>query len=272
MQTTTTITNAPPFVPRTAGGIAFDDAGDGDLALLLMPGWCGPRTVFRPLLAALTGRVRALALDWRGHGDSAPAAGDFGYPELLDDARAVLDAAGVRRVIPVGLAHAGWAAFDLRRALGAARVPAVALIDWMVLGAPPPFFGALAGLQDPAGWSQVRDALFSMWTTGVESRAVHDYVAEMARSDRAMWARAGREIGARFAAAPDPLASFAEEQCPTLHVYAQPADPRFLSAQQAYAAAHPWFTVHRLDGRSHFPPLEVPAELATRLLALAASV
>src|SRR5262245_59894606 len=104
---------------KTAQGIAFDDVGAGDTALLLMPGWCGPRTVFRPLLADIPDHVRAIAIDWRGHGDSSPAAGDFGYTELLADATAVLDAAGVKRVIPVGLAHAGWAALDLRRALGA---------------------------------------------------------------------------------------------------------------------------------------------------------
>jgi len=50
---------------KTAGGIAFDDVGDGDLALLLLPGWCGPRTVFRPLLAELASHVRAIAIDWR---------------------------------------------------------------------------------------------------------------------------------------------------------------------------------------------------------------
>src|SRR5262245_8490041 len=138
---------------KTAGGIAYDDVGAGDVTLLLMPGWCGPRTVYRPLLAELGSQVRAIAVDWRGHGDSAPATADFGYAELLADAVAVLDAAGADRVIPAGLAHAGWAAIDLRRTLGASRVPAIALIDWMVLGGPPPFFAALAGLQDPEQWS-----------------------------------------------------------------------------------------------------------------------
>lgn len=257
---------------KTAGGIAFDDVGDGDLALLLLPGWCGPRTVFRPLLAELASHVRAIAIDWRGHGGSDPATGEFGYAELLADATAVLDTAKVERVIPVGLAHAGWAAFDLRRTLGAARVPAIALLDWMVLGAPPPFFDALSGLEHPEQWSHVRDRLFAMWTTGVASPAVHDYVGEMRRADRAMWARAAREIAARFAAEPHPLASIEKERCPTLHVYAQPADPGFLAAQQAYAAEHPWFTVHRVAGSSHFPPLEVPAEVAARLAAFVASV
>ena len=87
-----------------------------------------------------------------------------------------------------------------------------------------------------------------------------------------MWARAAREIGARFGAAPSPLASIATDPCPTMHVYAQPADPGFLAAQQAYAAEHPWFTVHRVAATSHFPPLEVPGEVAGRLVELATAV
>jgi hypothetical protein len=47
---------------------------------------------------------------------------------------------------------------------------------------------------------------------------------------------------------------------PTLHLYAQPADPEFLDAQRRYAAERGWFRVHRLDARSHFPTFEVPGE------------
>lgn len=265
-------THASRVHTKRVGGIAYDDVGAGDTALLLMPGWCGPRTVFRPLLTELATQIRAIAIDWRGHGESDPATGDFGYQELLADVVSVLDAAGVKRVIPVGLSHAGWAALDLRRMLGAERVPAIALMDWMVLGAPPPFTGALAGLQHPEQWAHVRDQLFAMWTTGVTAQAVHDYVDEMKRTDRTMWARAAREIAARFAAAPSPLASIANDVCPTTHIYAQPADPGYLAAQQAYASEHPWFTVHRISGTSHFPPLEMPGEIAARLLSFVASV
>jgi len=256
---------------KTNTGIAFDDVGDGGPALILLPGWCATRTVFRPLLADAARNRRVLAVDWRGHGGSDPAAADFGFRELLDDVRAVLDMAGVDRVIPVGTAHAGWTAIDLRHALGPDRVPGVVLVDWMVLGAPPPFAGALAGLQDPARWEQVRAQLFAMWTTGVTSQPVLDFIDEMASFGEAMWARAAREIGARFAAQPRPLAALESDGCPTLHVYAQPADPGVLAAQQDYARSHPWFEVHRLTAASHFPSLEVPHDLGGRIEAFAAA-
>jgi pimeloyl-ACP methyl ester carboxylesterase len=79
-----------------------------------------------------------------------------------------------------------------------------------------------------------------------------------------MWSRAGREIGAAFKKHESPLAVLERmaPPCPTLHVYAQPEDPGLLSAQQSYAAAHPWFQVQKLDARSHFPTIEVPGPLA----------
>jgi pimeloyl-ACP methyl ester carboxylesterase len=251
----------------TSPSIAFDDVPDREPALLFMPGWCGTRDVFRPLFGHLD--RRAVALDWRGHGGSEQVLDDFGFTQLVDDAETIIVACGALRVIPVGLAHAGWVAIELRKRLGAERVPGVALIDWMVLGAPPPFFDALRALQEPSSWLAVRTKLFERWTTGVESRAVHDYVAQMATQGFEMWARAGREIAAAFAACPAPLDALDALACPTLHVYAQPADAAFLAAQEQYAASHPWFRVRRVAAASHFPMLEASAEVAAELVAFA---
>ena len=248
---------------KTKPEISFDDVGDTEPALLMLPGWCGPRDAFRPLLPHV--RHRALAVDWRGHGGSDPATGEFGTAELVEDALAVIEAAGVGRVVPAATAHAGWIAIELRRRLGPARVPGVALIDWMVLGAPPPFVDGLRALQRPEAWEAMRARLFAMWTEGVAEQAVHDFIARMATFGFDMWARAGREIAAAFAACPVPLSALEPLGCPTVHIYAQPADPGFLAAQQLYAATHPWFTVEKLVAASHFPSLEVPRELAIAL-------
>lgn len=48
---------------------------------------------------------------------------------------------------------------------------------------------------------------------------------------------------------------------PVLHLYAQPEEPGYLAAQQAFAASHPWFQVFKLEARSHFPMYEVPDEM-----------
>lgn len=47
-----------------------------------------------------------------------------------------------------------------------------------------------------------------------------------------------------------------------LHLYSQPRAADFLAAQEAFSREHPWFTVRRLDGVSHFPQLEATVETA----------
>jgi pimeloyl-ACP methyl ester carboxylesterase len=242
--------------------IAYDRVGDGEPALLMLPGWCADRTYFTDLLA-LTGRQRtSVALDWRDHGGSERTGADFGSADLVADALTVIEQSGLDRVVPVAASHAGWVAIELQRRLGAERVPGMVSLSWMVLGPPPPFLSALAGLQDPAQWEQVRAALFEMWTTGVESSAVHEYVARMSQYGFEMWSRAGREIAAEFEHEPSPLAAVA---APFLHVYAQPTDDGFLEAQQEFAAQHPWFHVQRVPGHSHFPGVEEPARTAAAI-------
>ncbi len=244
--------------------IAFDDVGDGETTLLCLPGWAAPRSVFRPLYRELAENHRVVALDWRGHGGSAAAPADFGHEDLVNDALAVVEAAAVKRLIPVATAHAGWIAIELRKRLGPEKVPAIVLLDWMVTGAPPGFLDALRGLENEASWSGVRASLFERWTTGVSDPAVHAFVKEMGKLGFDMWARGGREIGAAFRKHQSPLA-FLERMtppCSTLHLYAQPQDPGFLEAQRSYAASHPWFQVERLDARSHFPTLEAPERVA----------
>ena len=134
------------------------------------------------------------------------------------------------------------------------------------LGTPPDFGEALAALQDPRHWSAARAQLFGLWGEGVDNAAVHSYINSMGEYGFDMWARAGREIARAFADVPVPLAALAELAdagipCPTLHLYAQPRDDGYLAAQQRYAAEHPWFQVRRLDATSHFPCLEVPADI-----------
>jgi pimeloyl-ACP methyl ester carboxylesterase len=255
------------MVRRTPTGVAYDDRGAGDLALLLLPGWCGPRTLFEPLAARLDGRVRTLAVDWRGHGDSPQPDDDFGFTELADDAMAVIENSGAELVVPVAVSHAGWVAIELRRRLGTARVPRLVFLDWMVLGAPGPFLGALQDMMAPATTRAVVDQITAMWTAGLELPTLAAYVASMAAVGDDMWARAAREIAAAFDAFGSPLETVAslDPPPPTLHVYAQPPDDDYLDAQQRFAADHSWFEVSRLDAASHFPVFEVPGAIAELL-------
>jgi pimeloyl-ACP methyl ester carboxylesterase len=244
--------------------IAYDDLGSGNAALLFLPGWCVSRRVFQSLPQRCAERHRVLALDWRGHGESGDVHVEFGTPDLVEDAIDVVRAAGARRIIPVALAHSGWVALELCRQFGS-RVPGVVLIDWLVLEAPSPFLDALRALQQPALWASVRDHLFALWAQGIEQPYLEQFIQrDMGRYDYGMWARAGREIDRAYARYQSPLAAFAAYggKFPVEHLYSQPDAPEYLAAQVAFSQAHPWFRVHKLDARSHFPMFEVPGEMA----------
>lgn len=243
----------------------YDDRGAGEPALLLLPGWCGDRSVLDGMARRLSASRRTVVTDLPGHG-ALRSEDDFTSADVVDALVTLLSERGIERVVPVALSHAGWLGVELRRRLGPERVPGLVLMDWMVLGTPPGFAEALAGLQGP-GWSDVRAGLFAMWTAGIDVPALQEYVEAMGTYGRTHWHRAGREIAAAFAADGVPLDALGRLDRPpaTLHLYAQPADDDYLAAQHAYAEAHPWFSVHRLEARSHFPMLEVP-DLMARLV------
>lgn len=250
----------------------FDDLGPthtdpGKITLLMLPGWCGDRDVFAPLAQPLVRRHRVVVTDLRGHGGNRHQTEDFDSARQVQDVLDLIEERRIERVVPVALSHAGWFAIELRRRLGAHRVPGIVLLDWMVLGTPPGFDGALQGLQAPEAWQDVRGQLFGMWTTGVDEQAVHRYVESMGRYGLEHWSRAGREISASFTAEGTPLAALEamSPSCPTLHLYAQPSDEGYLAAQQHVAAQHPWFRVARLTAGSHFPMFEVPGDMAAQI-------
>lgn len=244
--------------------IDYTDLGQGEPALLLLSGWCATREAFGRMNELCAHYRRVLALDWRGHGHSEAPLEDFGGKELLNDALAVVEASGAELVVPVALSHAGWIAIELRRLLGS-RIPALVLLDWIVLDPPQPFLAALHALQDPLRWRQTRDQLFSLWLHDVDNPAVSEFVLNRMGSFAAdMWARAGREIAASYEHFGNPLTALKALSPPplTLHIYAQPPDPAYYEAQQTFAAGHPWFDVHRINAHSHVPMLENPEEMA----------
>ncbi len=248
-----------PSVDSNGASVAYADSGHGEPALLLMPGWCAPRTVFVDIEGPLAEKRRVLSIDWRGHGESGPPPGDFGLREQVSDALRVIEESGAEQIVPVALAHAGWVAIELRKALGP-RVPRIVLIEWIVTEPPLPFTGAIREMQVPARTGAVMEALTAAWEESVDNIGVRRQVETMRDCPLEMWARSAREIEAAYAAAGSPLRELAALDPPPDVLHLTRPLP-WVEVQRAFAAEHPWFTVHALESKSHFPMSEVPEAL-----------
>jgi pimeloyl-ACP methyl ester carboxylesterase len=254
----------------TSDGVRIDyaDLGQGEPALVLMTAWCMSRNGFADLSDKLAANHRVLALDWRGHGASEKPAQDFGAAQLVEDVLAVVEASGVDTFIPVTMSHSGWVGIELRERLGAARVPKIVHLDWVVLPPPPMYMDLVHGLADPNGWQQARDVLFNIWLEGVDNQDVISFVRdEMGSYDADTWMRSGREIGGCYQRGGYPLKALSEldPPAPTLHIYSQPPDEGYYQAQVDFAGANPWYHVHRLAAHSHFPTFELSDEIASTI-------
>lgn len=253
--------------------LGYDDLGHGEPALLLLTGWCSSRArwaLAAPLLAA---HRRVVSFEWRGHGESAPAFEDFGTPEMVQDALTVIEATGLHTFIPCAASHSGWVAIELRRRLGD-RIPAIALVDWMVTEPSAPYMELISQLQSSERWPQARDALFEIWRAGVRDDEIGEAIEVMNAHGAGMWMRSGREIERSYRDHHSPLRAFGalDPHVRVLHLYGQPRSAEYLEAQRAFASEHPWFGVQPLSTRTHFSMLEAPTEVATPIERLAADL
>ena len=257
------------FVDAEGIQIYYDDRGEGEPALLCLPGFCNDHTIFEPLAERLSADHRVLVMDWRGHGKSQASDGDFGFAEMAGDAVAVIQASGAQPVIPIAQGQAPWVAIELRRQLGE-RVPKMVASSWPVISArgnplAPRFLGAMEAVQDEARWRETAEKVVAMFVSGAPASVETQIRNQMLISHGyEMWSRGGREISAMFAREGDPLKALSKLSPPVavLHVYAQPPAPEYLSTQESFAREHPWFHVRRLEAASQFPPLEIPDETA----------
>lgn len=252
-------------------GLGHDDLGSGEPALLLLTGWCSSRGRWAPAAPRLAEHRRVVNFEWRGHGESSPAPADFGTAGMVQDALEMIDAAGLDQVIPCAASHSGWVAIELRRRLGD-RVPAIVHLDWLLLEPSPPYMELLVNLQQPDGWPAAREKLFEIWQAGVEQPHIDDAIAVMKRQGAEMWMLSGREIEASYRTHGSPLDAYSQMTRPprVLHLYGQPPTAEYLEAQQRFSAEHDWFSVRRIEVRTHFAMIEAPETVAAAIEEFAA--
>jgi pimeloyl-ACP methyl ester carboxylesterase len=114
---------------RDGSRIAYDRTGQGRPLVLLHGGFVQDRRSWHEAgyVARLRDRFNVIAVDLRGHGESARPSGAeaYGADRMRDDVHAVLDAEGVERTLLWGYSFGAGVALQL--AIQSGRVEAVAL-------------------------------------------------------------------------------------------------------------------------------------------------
>jgi pimeloyl-ACP methyl ester carboxylesterase len=103
--------------------LAFDRQGAGS-PLLLLHGTNSSRSIWKPLLPALSAEREVISVDLPAHGDSEPTS--FTPPEWAREVAALLDQLGLERVAVVGHSSGGWTALELAKLGRAGGVLALA--------------------------------------------------------------------------------------------------------------------------------------------------
>ncbi|MBL3521534.1 alpha/beta hydrolase [Serratia plymuthica] len=243
----------------------YHDAGSGPLTLVLLPGWCEPKTVFAPFSALASERYRVISFDWRGHGlSSCDDAFSLGAEDLLADIHQLLAALQVESFVTLSVAHASWIAVALAE-LMPQQVKGLVFLDWIMTQPAPAFFQSVQQMQRPEQWLAARDALFAFWQGGVDHQPVkHHLTVEMAREDFRLWQAAGVAIEHAYRQYQSPLNRLSElgSPLPCRHIYSLDRDENYLRQQQVFATDHPFFSVLRLEhARTHLGILERPDEV-----------
>ena len=96
------------FLDGPRGQLHVDDGGTGGVPVVFVHSAAGSTAHWEAQLEHLRPTRRALAIDLRGHGRSAPPRdGDYRIASMADDLRAALDHLGLPRVVLVGHSMGG---------------------------------------------------------------------------------------------------------------------------------------------------------------------
>jgi pimeloyl-ACP methyl ester carboxylesterase len=250
-----------------ANPFAFEDSGTRP-ALLLLSGWCQDHRLFKHLAPELANTNRVIQMDWRGHDATRQYDGDFTTDDQASDVIALMDHLKLESVVPVSTSHGGWANLEICDRVGAKRVPRSIVIDWIMVSPGEAFYTMIDDLQVRENWEKGRKEFFNNWIVDTDNQDVINHVNdEMASFDFEMWARSGREIAKGYRKWGSPMQRMAalKETIPVSHIYSQPVDPEYTRAQLDFAASHPWFSPHKLVGKTHFPTLEQPMNVAAAI-------
>ena len=238
-----------------------DSGGDGEAVLLAHAIGCDHR-MWASLAEALAPRYRVLAPDARGHGASPVPARPYSLDAMADDAAALLDRLGVRRVHWVGLSMGGMVgqAFALRHA---------ERLDRLVLANTTASYGpggrdtweARIRLVEEGGLAAIRDAVAARYFSAAFRAGHADVVATIMA--RFLETPIAGYLGCCDAIAKlDFARDLARIAAPTLVIAGSEDVGTPVAMSEALAAAIPDARLAVMQGAAHLSAAEKPQEFA----------
>ena len=117
--------------------IVYSAAGVGETALVFIHGGLADRSFFDGQLKAFADRYRVVALDLAGHGESGANRTKWGLPEFGADAKAVIDAEKLKRVVLFGNSLGGPTAIEAAlllpgRVIGVVGIDTFQVLDYSI--------------------------------------------------------------------------------------------------------------------------------------------
>jgi pimeloyl-ACP methyl ester carboxylesterase len=247
-------------VDGPGGRLFADDGGSGGIPVVFVHSFGGSAAHWTSQLRHERRRRRAIAMDLRAHGKSdAPDSNEYEIESFANDIGAVADALGVARFVLVGHSLGGAAA--IRYAAGHPdRVAGLVLV-----GAPgklPPQQSQPIMAAMEADYADVSGEYWEKLTAGAQPRVRERLLGEMGGIPKKPALAIMRAIFAD-----DPLAGLGRYHGPKLAVYTPHGDtPNDLHN------AIPDIPRRRIEGTSHWPHMDRPAEFNRVLDQFLASV
>jgi non-heme chloroperoxidase len=226
--------------------LRYLDAGAGR-AVVFIPGWCMPASIFEPQIAALSRRWRVVSLDPRGQGESEVPRSGYDPARRGQDIRDLLQHLGTGRVVLAGWSLGVLDALSYADMAGDQRLAGLVLIDNSVGEgrAPPPrstpsrFFVNLRQRRD----ATVRGFVASMYRTP-QDQAYLDAIARQAQ-------RMPVEASIRLLSYPRPREFWKQSLYAVRRPVYYAVTPRLRGQAEQVAQNHPQPMVEIFDGAGH---------------------
>lgn len=247
------------YLTRDGTALAYEDAGAGEPAVVLVHGIACHRGFMAPQARFLRARHRVVAIDLRGHGDSDAPRQRYTIGALADDVGWICEQLDVERAVVAGHSLGGLVALELAAARPHLTRAAV-LIDSVLLaggGRADTVAGLVAGLRGPDGDRVLRD-YFRRFFGPHDDPALCDWILDQAgRTPAHVTSSIWEEASSSW----DDAAALARCRSPLLYLDAGTPNADLERAVRL----NPSITLGRTVGTGHFSQLVSPQQVNAML-------